>query len=113
MKDDDRASSPTDFTALARDWIAIWEHALAASVHDPEAQEFWRLLFDAAIAPLRAAADASPAQPEHGTDSPPLGAATLTAASRSRDAALERLACRVASLEARVTALEERCRRAG
>lgn len=111
MKDDDAASSPTDFTALARNWIAMWEHALAAAVHDPEAQEVWRLLCQAAVAPLRAADDAGPAPADRGPD-PSIGAAALAAASRSRDAALDRLACRLASLEARVAALEDRRRRA-
>src|SRR5689334_7643584 len=107
MQDDDAPGPEPDLAALADDWIAHWEAALAAAARDPQAQEMWRLFCLAAIAHLDAN-HVGPVGP-NGTigDHAPAWAAALRAASGSSDATIDRLSQRVATLEARLEALED------
>jgi hypothetical protein len=103
---------PLGRNPLDRDWATIWESELAAAAVDREAQETWRGLLPLLIGPLGARlADAAAGRPGPG---PTAGASPAAAAPDARDAAIERLAGRVAELERRMAALERpRRRRAG
>src|ERR1700678_1625747 len=67
---------PPDLTALARDWVTLWQSELAAIAADREAQESWQAILalwaGAAAAMLAAAPRAwpSPARQPHAQPSP-------------------------------------------
>jgi hypothetical protein len=93
---------------MAADWITIWQSELAGLATDRELQEAWVRLVDfwarSAEATLRllpqpaAAPQADGADRRAGAAAPP-GAPPAMAAPDARDAALQRLAERVAELE--------------
>jgi len=110
---------PPDPQALARDWITIWQSELAALATDREMQEAWLrwvgLWADAANAAARllpGPAAGEPAAGRAGTVAAARAAAAL-AASDPRDAAIERLAARVAELERRLAGGDAGTRNAG
>jgi len=88
---------------IARDWITIWQSELTAAATDRELTEGFVRLVDQWAAAAHAAASLLPRGPDAAdgrtwAGAPP-GAAAAAAAPDARDAAIERLAERVAELE--------------
>jgi hypothetical protein len=100
-----------DLQAIARDWIALWQSEIAATVADREWQEAWQrlaALWAGAAAALvsampRGADDGSSGAPGTAPSSRPAPAA---AAPDPRDAEIERLVRRIDALERRMAELE-------
>jgi hypothetical protein len=88
---------------LARDWITIWQSELNAAATDRELLDGFVRLVDQWAKAAQAAATLLPGgdDDEGGCagSRPPAGAAAAAAAPDARDAAIERLAERVAALE--------------
>jgi hypothetical protein len=102
---------------MARDWITIWQSELNAAATDRELLEGFTRLVDqwaqaaqAAAALLPGADDARRRRAAAGCAGAgtPAGAAPAAAASDARDAAIERLAERVAELERIIEGLSRR-----
>jgi len=88
---------------IARDWITIWQSELTAAASDRELAELFVRLVDQWAAAAQAAACLLPGGADGAAGragaGPPAGAAAAAAAPDARDAAIERLAERVAELE--------------
>jgi hypothetical protein len=112
----DRDDKAADLTALARDWITLWQSEIAALAHDREAAEatarlaaIWGGL---AATWLRAAP--TPREPPAARPDATAGAAPAAAAPDAGGDALGRvlgeLADRLGAIEARLAALERGAR---
>jgi hypothetical protein len=88
---------------VARDWITIWQSEMKAAASDRELLEGFRTLVDHWAQAAQAAAAFLPggddAKRGGAGAGQPAGAAAAAAAPDARDAAIERLAERVAELE--------------
>jgi hypothetical protein len=96
-----------DPRAVALDWITIWQSELSALAYDHELQELWLSLVKHWAHVAEQAARALPMSahdraPGRTGPIPSARSAAAMAASDPRDAAIERLAERVAELERRL-----------
>lgn len=110
-----------DLQAIARDWVTIWQSELSAMATDRELQDGWvrlvELWADAAeratrLFPLGRRPSSHDEPSGHTGSTAPARAASVMAPPDDRDAAIRRLAERVAELERRL-AENERCRYPG
>ncbi len=96
-----------DLQAMARDWITIWQSELSAMATDRELQDAWvrlvKLWADAAESAARLLPQTRHDQsPGRSRSAAPPRAPSVMAPSDDRDAAIRRLAERVAELERRL-----------
>ena len=92
-----QVSGPDQRARFLQDWTELWMEEIGAQAADPASAEIWR----AAMALWSGAPI-----PGHDPDAPP-GPQANAAAPEPRDSAIERLAARVAELEARIGRLEQ------
>jgi hypothetical protein len=109
MADGQGGTPPPDLQAIARDWVTIWQSELSAMASDRELQNAWIQLVGTWSNAAELMTRLLPAG-RHDTASgcagaaSPAGSAAPVAPSDDRDAAIQRLADRVADLERRLAA---------
>jgi hypothetical protein len=107
MADGQRGAPPLELQAIARDWITIWQSELSAMASDRELQDAWvRLVANWSSAAERMTRprldDRLDNAPGRARAAPAAGPTAPVAPLDDRDAALQRLANRVAELERRL-----------